>query len=181
MDPAEIRRLIKGRRTMMMCVGSDFGDDVAGPLLFRKVHRRLVNIRALLCETAPEKFLPDVLEARPEVILMVNAVDRNLAPGDVVLEDLLKQETKFFLVHKFPLSVLAHVIASELKDTRIMLLGVQVRKMKGRPTPDVVLAVKKLAETIKGLDSETARMAYPGFDHSPDWAAGTGRNRASVP
>ena len=144
---------------MMMCVGSDFGDDVVGPLLFRKVHRHLVNIRALLCETAPEKFVPNVLEARPEVILMVNAVDRNLAPGELVLEDLLRQETKFFLVHKFPLSVLAHVIASELEGTRIMLLGVQVRKMKGKPTPEVVVAVKKLAETLEGLDSETAKMA----------------------
>jgi len=144
---------------MMMCVGSDFGDDVAGPLLFRKVHSHLVNIRAILCETAPEKFLPDVLEARPEVILMVNAVDRNLAPGDVVLEDLLRQETKFFLVHKFPLAVLAHVISSELKDAKIMLLGVQVRKMKGRPTPALVIAVKKLAETIIELDSQTAKLA----------------------
>jgi hydrogenase maturation protease len=159
MDTAEIHRLTKGRRTMMMCVGSDFGDDVAGPLLFRKVHGRLVNIRAILCETAPEKSLPDVLEARPEVILMVNAVDRKLAPGEVVLEDLLKQETKFFLVHKFPLAVLAHVIASELKGTKIMLLGVQVRKMKGRPTPEVVVAVKELAHAIISLDAESPKLS----------------------
>ncbi len=31
--------------------------------------------------------------------------------------------------------------------------------MKGKPTPEVVVAVKKLAETLEGLDSETAKMA----------------------
>ncbi len=160
MDNEQIRRLVKGRRTLLMCVGSDFGDDVAGPLLYRKTRRRLVNMTAILCETAPEKFLPQVLEARPDVIIMVTAVDRNLRPGDVVLEDLLLQETKFFLVHKFPLSVLAHVIAADLKDTKVMLLGVQVRKMKGRPTPALVEGVKSLAETIVSLDPEAAKLTW---------------------
>jgi hydrogenase maturation protease len=158
MDKEAIRRLVKGRRTLMMCVGSDFGDDVAGPLLFRKTKRRLVNIRPLLCETAPEKFLPEVLEAGPDVILMVNAVDRDLQPGEVVLEDLLQQETKFFLVHKFPLSVLAHVISQDLKGAKIMLLGVQVRKMKGKPTPALVSGVKELAEALVAVDPEAARL-----------------------
>jgi len=141
-----------------MCVGSDWGDDIAGPLLFKKLHRNVSNMKILLCETAPEKFLPEVLEARPEVILMVNAVDRGLDPGSVVLEDLLTQEVKFFLVHKFPLAVLAHVIESELKGVRVMLLGVQVRKMRGRPTPSVVAAVVGLAETLRGLDPEAAKV-----------------------
>jgi hydrogenase 3 maturation protease len=154
MDSEEILRLVKGRRTLIMCVGSDFGDDVAGPLLFQRVRGRLVNIKPLLCGTVPEKFIPEVLEARPEVILMVNAVDRKLEPGDVVLEDLLEQQTKFFLVHKFPLSVLAHVISADLEDAKIMLLGVQVRKMKGRPTPALVSGVEKLADTLAALDED---------------------------
>ncbi len=161
MDTEQIRRLVKGRRTLMMCVGSDWGDDVAGPLLYRKTRRRLVNIRPILCEAAPEKFLPEVLEARPELILMVNAVDRNLQPGEVVLEDLLLQETKFFLVHKFPLSVVAQVIAADLKGVKIMLLGVQVRKMKGRPTPAVVGGVGRLAEALVSVDVEAKPFQGP--------------------
>ncbi len=160
MDKEQIRRLVKGRRTLLMCVGSDWGDDVAGPLLFRNTRRRLVNIKPLLCETAPEKFLPEILMARPEVILMVNAVDRNLNPGEIVLEDLLEQETKFFLVHKFPLAVLARVISQDLKDTKIMLLGVQVRKMRGRPTPALVSGVEKLAEALVALDPESAKLDW---------------------
>ncbi|HVP23551.1 MAG TPA: hypothetical protein VMS77_06530 [Conexivisphaerales archaeon] len=154
MDTEEIRRLVKGRRTLVMCVGSDWGDDVAGPLLFRKIKKRVANIRPILCETTPEKFLPEVIEAHPDVILMANAVDRSLGPGEVVLEDLLKQETKAFLVHKFPLAVVAQVISQDLKGTKIMLLGVQVRKMKGRPTPALVAGVTALADVIVGLDGE---------------------------
>jgi hydrogenase maturation protease len=157
MDRDVLRRLVKGRRTVLMCVGSDFGDDVAGPLLFRKINGKLANIIPFLCETAPEKFLPQVLEAKPDLILMVNAVDRNMEPGAVVVEDLMTQDTKFFLVHKFPLAVLAHVISSELGGVNVFLLGVQVRKMKGRPTPALVEGVKGLAEVITSVDSLAAK------------------------
>jgi len=159
MNLAEARRLVEGRRAVIMCIGSDFGDDAAGRLLYDRISGKLRNMIAFECGNAPESFLPKLKELRPGVVIMVNAVDRGLEPGDMVSEDLLEAQPKLFLTHKFPLSVLAHVLASELEgDVEVILVGVQVKKMHGRACPAVRRSMAKFADILNEVDRFAKKM-----------------------
>ncbi|NHV96758.1 MAG: hypothetical protein HA494_03085 [Thaumarchaeota archaeon] len=135
-----------------MCIGSDFGDDVAGLLLYKLIHKRLVNIKAMLCETTPERFLTEVKESKPNLVLMVDAVDRNLKPGTLIIEDLLEHHSKPLITHNLPLALIAQVLASDLKGCVFKLIGVQVSKTYGRPSKHVVQAIRNLAKNILEFD-----------------------------
>jgi Ni,Fe-hydrogenase maturation factor len=135
-----------------MCIGSDFGDDIAGLLLYRLIHKRLVNIKAIFCGTTPERFLAEVKASKPSLVLMVNSVDRSLKPGTLVVEDLLEHHCKPLIIHNLPLTLLAQVLASELKGCVFKLIGVQALKAYGPPSKPVVQAVRTLAKTILEFD-----------------------------
>lgn len=147
--PHTIRRLVKERHVVVLCVGSSSGDDAAGPILYKLVHRKLRNIKILLGGSAPEKSLSQITAYKPDTVIMVNAVDRKLLPGDVVIEDLREDRGSFPLMHKFPLSVLAQLITLDLgESTEVSLLGVQAKRLYGKVSKQVFETTANLARAL---------------------------------
>ena len=153
LDPYAIGRLVKDRHVVVLCVGSNSGDDAAGPILYKLLHRKLNNVKVLLGGTAPEKSFSQIVACKPDTVMMVNAVDKKLSPGDVVIEDLREHHTNFPLMHKFPLSLLAKLIALELGESvELKLVGLQAKKTYGKASRQVVQAVANLARALVEYD-----------------------------
>jgi len=151
--PHAIRRLVKDRHVVVLCVGSNSGDDAAGPILYKLVRSKLNNIKIFLGGSAPEKSLSQITACKPDTVIMVNAVDRKLLPGDVVIEDLREHHASFPLMHKFPLSLLAQLIALDLgESTEIKLVGLQAKKLYGRVSRQVSETAANLARALIECD-----------------------------
>ncbi|MEM3387216.1 MAG: hypothetical protein QXN08_06055 [Nitrososphaerales archaeon] len=148
----QLRDLVIGKNVIAMCIGSDFGDDIAGTLFYKLTHKHLSNIKIIFCGTTPEKFLTEVKGLKPNLVLMINAIDRSLKPGTVVVEDLLEQHSESLLAHNLPLSLIAHILSSELNDCLFRLIGIQAAKAYGSPSKPVVQSVKNLAKVILEFD-----------------------------
>jgi hydrogenase maturation protease len=151
--PHAIRQLVKDHHVVVLCVGSNYGDDAAGPMLHKLVNRRLNNIKIFLGGTAPESSLSQIAAYKPDTVIMFNAVDRQLSPGDVVIEDLRKHHDNFPLLHKFPLSLLAQIIALDLGESvQLKLVGIQAKKVYGRISKQVAETVANLASVLVDCD-----------------------------
>lgn len=151
--PDAIGRLVKDRHVVVLCVGSNSGDDAAGPILYKLVHSKLKNMKVFLGGTAPENSLSQITACNPDTVIMVNAVDKKLRPGDLVIEDLREHHANFPLMHKFPLSLLAQLIALDLGESvELKLVGLQAKKAYGRASRQVIEAVANLGRALVEYD-----------------------------
>jgi Ni,Fe-hydrogenase maturation factor len=121
--------------------------------LYKLVHSKLKNIKIVLGGSAPEKSLSQITAYKPDTVIMVNAVERKLLPGDVVIEDLREDHGSFPLMHKFPLSVLAQLITLDLgESTEVRLLGVQAKRLYGKVSKQVFETTASLARALIECD-----------------------------
>ena len=111
-------------------IGSDLrGDDIAGLLVLRELRTalarsRLKNIRLFDGGTAPENLTGEIVRFRPSHILLVDAADLGLKPGDATLIESKAAAGMSFSTHVLPLSILADYLKRAL-PCRIIILGIQ--------------------------------------------------------
>jgi len=95
------------KKRLVFTVGNGMmGDDAAGPLLAEKMRQLpLEKWEALNGGSAPENCMHLVRKIAPEQVLIVDAADMNLTPGEIRLIDDGMIEDPFFLTtHSLPLS-----------------------------------------------------------------------------
>jgi len=146
----ELRRILKGRVAIVGVGNVMRGDDGFGAVLVRILKRRVNSERILLidAEMMPENYGKKIREFKPEKVLIIDAVDFNSSPGDVVIfgEDAIKEN--FMSTHKIPLSVFASFLR---RDTRaeFFFLGVQPKKIElGEKMSKEVARATKLISAI---------------------------------
>ena len=99
------------------------GDDAAGP----EIIARLAGRAEALCidaGDAPERHLGEAVEARPDAILLVDAVDFGGRPGEVALFGQTDLPSRLGTTHDVPLSVLMGYLRA-MVEADILLLGIQ--------------------------------------------------------
>ena len=113
-----------GKRLVVMGVGrSESGDDGLGPLLISLLSGR-TSATLLDAATTPENFVGPVSRAKPDVVLMVDAVHFSAPVGRVRLlraDDLAEND---FTTHAMSPKLLLDVIA-EQTGAQVLILGVQ--------------------------------------------------------
>jgi hydrogenase maturation protease len=151
---------VRGKRLVILFVGNTSrGDDGAPQLLFRNIRLRLTRIRLLDCGTSPQDCIEEVAEREPDVVIFVNAVDRSLPPGAVVVEELqATRSTDSSLVsHKFPLAWVAMLLKTtcprQEPPIRTILIGIQIGSTKGRVTAPVRKSMNRLCQVLMKMDS----------------------------
>ncbi len=111
---------------LVFTVGNDMmGDDAAGPMLARMLEENPLEGWAVLDGgSAPENYIFKIREMAPERVLIVDAADMHLSPGNFRLID-REQIGSLFLVttHSLPLSYLMDAIGDFVP--RVELLGIQ--------------------------------------------------------
>ena len=105
-------------------------DDYIGSFIVRKLKKKgsLKKVLILDCGTTPENYTGIVKKFRPSHILVIDAAQLGMKPGNFVLVDIEKVQGLTISTHNLPLRVLADYLK---KDTgaKIALLGIQPKKI----------------------------------------------------
>jgi hydrogenase maturation protease len=155
-----LKSIVKGRKLVILCVGNPVrGDDGAPQRLYRKLRGNVVRLRLLDCGTTPQDWIEEVVRLRPHIVIFVDAVDRSLKPGSIILDGLhLGSSTGSSLLgHKVPLAWVASLLKIIGRQRRFViktfLIGIQIGSTKGAITVPVRKSVSKLSRLFHELDS----------------------------
>lgn len=108
--------------------------------------------RLLFCpgETAPENFSGKIRAFQPTHLLVLDAANMGLTPGEIV--DIPPETVggPAFLSHMLPLKVLINYLAGDT-GAKAALLGIQYRSLEfdGPMTPEIAAAVDELCGALR--------------------------------
>ncbi|TCP97232.1 hydrogenase 3 maturation protease [Cricetibacter osteomyelitidis] len=116
------------------------GDDAAGPYLYRLMNENpLENWTALDGGSAPENHAHTVRAMKPKNLIIVDASDMNLEPGEIrIIDKDLIAEMFFMSTHNMPLNFLIEQLEADIPN--IVFIGIQ---------PDLVSFGFPLTEKVK--------------------------------
>lgn len=112
-----------------MGVGNELnGDDAAGVAVIRATRRALDPVEPILwieAGLAPESFSGPVCRYKPDLLLMIDAAQLGLNPGQIAWIGLEEIDGISAFTHGLPLSLLARYVISET-GCQFGMLGIQV-------------------------------------------------------
>jgi hydrogenase 3 maturation protease len=113
-------------KKLVVTVGNGMmGDDAAGPLLARKLKGAPIDGWEVLDGgSAPENFLHRIREISPDHVLIVDAADMDLEPGEIRQIEAEKLEDPFLMTtHTLPLSYFVQSLAEFVQ--KVEMIGIQ--------------------------------------------------------
>jgi hydrogenase 3 maturation protease len=139
-------------RQLVLTVGNDLmGDDAAGPLLAEMLSRAPAEGWDVLNGgSAPENEVQRIRALGPDRVLIVDATDMDLEPGEVRLVDGdIIADQLFMTTHALPLTFLIDLLREFVPD--VQLLGIQPSLVAfSYPlSPQVRRAVETLHENLR--------------------------------
>ena len=126
---------------VLLCVGNSMmGDDGAGPLLAEKCQAAPQGDWVVIDGgTAPENDVVAIRELRPQRLLLVDATDMGLAPGEIRIIDPDDIAEMFMMTtHNMPLNYLIDQLKEDVGE--VIFLGIQ---------PDIVGFYYPMTDAIK--------------------------------
>jgi hydrogenase 3 maturation protease len=140
------------KKKLLITVGNPMmGDDAAGSLLAQKIQQNpLEQWEVLDGGSAPENCLYLIREIAPEQVLVVDAADMDLAPGEIRLIGTEKIEDPFLITtHTLPLSYLIQSLREFVP--KVDLIGIQPRVVAfGYPiSTEVAQAVERVYGSLQ--------------------------------
>ena len=128
-----LRALLRGR-VVIMGIGNPLrGDDAVGSVVAGALRARLQatsppadsgRVTVLDAEEIPESWLGPAVAARPDVILLVDAVALGASPGAAALLSAHELGGQALFTHRTPLRPLTEYLARET-GAEVALLGIQ--------------------------------------------------------
>jgi hydrogenase 3 maturation protease len=154
-------RLQGAERLAILGVGSVLrADDAAGTLIAEKMAEfcpaeEYTNLRGYAGETAPENFSGKILSFCPTHLLIVDAADLGLSPGEFAAIDPDEVGGPTFCSHMLPLKIMIDYLVRET-GTQVTLLGMQYQDISfDQPmTPEAEGAVGTFVEALRSVISE---------------------------
>jgi hydrogenase 3 maturation protease len=151
MFPAMLSRT-RGKRLVLVGVGNALrGDDALGCALVDRVKGRT---RATLIDAGdvPENYLDVVEAARPEVIVIIDAVALGARPGDVALIEIEQLAGVRVTTHNTSLALVAQALKART-GADVLVLAVQPGMTRlGTPlSSEVEATLQALDEFLQGL------------------------------
>ncbi len=126
---------------LVLCIGNrDGGDDAIGPYIADQLKSTTIDV--IDCGTIPENYTGVVKKKNPEKLVIVDAVDMGLTPGEKRIISKEKIGVMTLSTHGIPISVLISYLEQYVKT--IVFIGVQPKIMRGTMTG----AVKKSGEEV---------------------------------
>jgi len=132
-----------------MCIGNpDGGDDAVGPYVADGLKNS--NIMVLNCSTTPENYTSVVKRHNPNILIIIDAVDMGLKPGNIRIVPKEKIGVMTISTHGIPLSILIGYLEQYVK--KIFLIGIQPETMFGNMSDSVKKSGEKLIKLLKNRD-----------------------------
>ena len=137
------------------------GDDAAGSLVAQQISEA-PGVRVIDAQDVPENYLRQVVNQRPDTIVLIDSVDLDSAPGSIALLDKYQVAGYWPSTHRVPFGLLMDYLERET-HARIFLIGIQphqtgfLEAMSG----EVYSSVAAIAEVLNGV-LESARAGSTG-------------------
>jgi len=135
-------------KTVVLCIGNrDGGDDAIGPFIADKL--KDYESKEVICidaGIAPENFTDVVKKHHPERLIIVDAVEMNLNPGEIRTVPPENIGVMHISTHGIPLSVLIKYFKQYVET--IVLIGIQPSQMSGHLTDIVQHAGDQVIELL---------------------------------
>ncbi|MDI6720307.1 MAG: hydrogenase maturation peptidase HycI [Methanomicrobiales archaeon] len=136
---------------MLMGIGNPLrGDDGAGTFVADIL--QAPGWVAVNCGTVPENCTPVVRRLHPEVLLLVDAAEMGVPPGEFRRIGMDRVERVAFSTHHMPLSLLMEFLADAAGE--IVFVGIQPAAIgcAGGLSPEVRAGVRRLVDVISSGD-----------------------------
>jgi hydrogenase 3 maturation protease len=115
-------------KSLVMCIGNrDGGDDAVGPYIADKLNY-VFNV--IDCGTSPENYIGVVKKKNPKHLIIIDAVEMGLKPGNIRVIPRDKIGVMTISTHGIPISLIIEYLEQNLKS--IVFIGIQPEKMSGQ-------------------------------------------------
>ena len=116
---------------VVMCIGNpEGGDDAVGPYIADKL--KDTDLDVIDCKTNPENYTSVVKRKNPDKLIIIDAADMGLEPGEIRIIPKEKIGVMTISTHGIPLSVLMGYLEQSVKE--VILIGIQPKTMSGEMT-----------------------------------------------
>ncbi|MBU0497743.1 MAG: hydrogenase maturation peptidase HycI [Candidatus Thermoplasmatota archaeon] len=137
-------------KVVILCIGNRLGgDDGIGPYIAD--HLPSANNRWIIdCGVAPENYTSIVRQQKPDLVILIDAVDMHLPPGSIRNIPADHIGTMHISTHNIPLSVLIKYLKTFTND--VLLIGIQPETMNGSLTLTLKKSGDKLIKIIDQMN-----------------------------
>ena len=123
-----LSRIIKDRKVVIIGLGHPLrGDDFIGSYIAEKLQQLIKssNILIINAETVPELYTDVVREFKPDILLIIDAVDFGGKPGEMIFSRLcdLEMVERNGLSHALPLHLVLRLM--NIEEDQVYILGIQ--------------------------------------------------------
>jgi len=130
---------------LIMCIGNrNGGDDGVGPYIADKLKNEFT---VLDCGVVPENYTSIVKQHNLENLIIIDAIEMGLSPGDIRIVPKEKIGVLHISTHGIPISVLINYLSQYVKN--IVLIGVQPKTMSGKMNPEVIKGADLLIKLFR--------------------------------
>jgi len=141
-------------KNLVMCIGNrEGGDDSVGPYIadkLKKIHDK--DFFVIDCGTVPENYTSIVKSKKPNNLIIIDAVEMGLNPGEIRVVPKEKIGVMHISTHGIPISVLINYLEKYVEN--IIIIGIQPKTMSGKMTKIFKLSADKLIKMIKNNETE---------------------------
>ncbi len=137
---------IKGSKTVIIGIGNTLkSDDGAGPAVCKLLEGK-TTAEIIDAETVPENFIQVIVRKKPQVVLVIDAVDFGASPGEMKIIALDQLNSFAISTHTLSPRIFADLLRQTI-DVKVIFLGIQPKQLQfGESLSDEVAnAVNKLA------------------------------------
>jgi hydrogenase 3 maturation protease len=159
----EIKALLKGaKKTVVMAVGDELDPrDCLGHLAGRRISALdLKGVEVLLTSQMPENFTSVVRRMKPSHVVLIDAAEMGMSPGEVAIIDAGRISATRVSTHAMPLSVLMEYLQKEMK-VEVALVGIQPTASEeygeAEQPPAIQKGIERIANGIKAATSSRTR------------------------
>ena len=134
---------------LIMCIGNRYGgDDGIGSYIADQIkNEESIDFVVLDCGTVPENFTSVVKRLSPKNLIIIDAVEMNLHPGEIRIIPKGKIGVMHISTHGIPLSVLVNYFERFVKN--IFIIGIQPKTMFGEISEEIKKSGDNLVEILK--------------------------------
>jgi hydrogenase maturation protease HycI len=151
-----LNEFIRGAdKTVFLAIGSELrGDDAAGILAANRLLEinQTENFKVLLGYTAPENLTGEIKKIAPTHLIVCDAADSGLKPGEINVINVEDVQGAAFSTHMMPMNVFINYISHD-NPCKTLIIGIQPENLEfgAELSPAVKEAALRLADTISEI------------------------------
>jgi hydrogenase 3 maturation protease len=138
---------------LILTVGNEMmGDDGVGPWLARRLQEApLAGWDVIDGQTTPENYLHEVRALEPERVVVVDAADAGMTPGEIYFLDEAAIDSLFIMTtHTLPLSFLIAALKEFVSEVRFIGIQPKVTAFGYPMSKEVQQAAETLYQQLEG-------------------------------